>query len=107
MSRAGLKGQSTLEYVILLGFVIAALIAMGIYMKRGSQGQLRRASDQVGEQYEAGETTSNYIATTNVNQYQSVGLTGTGQTHTEINHDVRTKTGNELVPELPALNSTQ
>ncbi len=105
MSRAKLKGQSTLEYVILLGFVIAALIAMGIYMKRGSQGQLRRASDQVGEQYEAGQTTSHYAATTNVNQYQSVGVEGVGQTHTEVNYDVRTKSGNEVVPELPALNS--
>lgn len=66
------KGQSTLEYVILTGFVVAALIAMGTYMKRGVQGKLRESTDQVGEQYEAGKTTSEYRTTTHLRQTEKV-----------------------------------
>jgi hypothetical protein len=104
MLRAKIKGQSTLEYVILLGFVVAALIAMGIYMKRGSQGQLRRATDQVGEQYEAGTTNSHYEQLTNIDQTETVGSPslGIGHTQTNVKWDVREKSGNETVPELPA-----
>ena len=58
------KGQSTLEYVILTGFVVAALIAMGTYMKRGVQGKLRESTDQVGEQYDPTKTFTSYTTTT-------------------------------------------
>ncbi|MFH1191178.1 MAG: hypothetical protein V1670_03170 [Candidatus Omnitrophota bacterium] len=43
--------QSTLEYAVLIACVAAALIAMQIYMKRGTQGRLRQAGDEIGEQY--------------------------------------------------------
>ena len=45
------KGQSTVEYAVLGVVVIAALLAMQVYMKRGVQGKLHDASDQVGEQF--------------------------------------------------------
>ena len=54
------KGQSTLEYAMIIAVVVAALLAMNIYMKRGVQGKLRESIDSVGEQYDAGEVTSKY-----------------------------------------------
>jgi len=99
MSCAKLKGQSTLEYVILLGFVIAALIAMGVYMKRGTQGQLREAADRVGQQYEAGKTTGLYTVETDMVQHES--LRGGGHITTDISKNVQSKTGGETVVGLP------
>lgn len=52
------RGQSTLEVAVLMVVVIAALLAMQMYMRRGTQGKLREMSDQVGEQYEP--TAANY-----------------------------------------------
>jgi len=77
------KGQSTLEYVILTGFVVAALIAMGTYMKRGVQGKLRESTNDIGEQYEAGKTTSHYKTTTYINQTQ--GMETGGKTTVKLN----------------------
>lgn len=39
------KGQSTAEYAIVIGLVIAAAVGMQVYVKRGIQGKVRDASD--------------------------------------------------------------
>ncbi|MCK9431012.1 MAG: hypothetical protein M0R17_13635 [Candidatus Omnitrophica bacterium] len=92
------KGQSTLEYVILLGFVVAALIAMGVYMKRGAQGRLRESTDQIGEQYDARNTTSEYTTVTHLKQTENVKKTGESTVEIESPSDnVQTKTGWEKV----------
>ncbi|MDD4910624.1 MAG: hypothetical protein PHR44_08130 [Candidatus Omnitrophica bacterium] len=52
------KGQSTLEFAILIVVIIGALIAMQTFIKRGYQGRLRSASDDMGEQYSPGYTQS-------------------------------------------------
>ncbi|MDD4910623.1 MAG: hypothetical protein PHR44_08125 [Candidatus Omnitrophica bacterium] len=52
------KGQSTLEFAILIVVIIGALIAMQTFIKRGYQGRLRSASDDMGEQYSPGYTKS-------------------------------------------------
>lgn len=51
------NGQSTLEYAVLIVVMVAALMALKIYMGRGVQGKLRESVDQIGEQYSAGTTT--------------------------------------------------
>ncbi len=51
------KGQSTLEYAVLVVVIVAALLAIKIYMGRGVQGKLRESVDQIGEQYSAEDTT--------------------------------------------------
>ncbi|OGX06009.1 MAG: hypothetical protein A2Z88_05980 [Omnitrophica WOR_2 bacterium GWA2_47_8] len=48
------KGQSTLEYVILIVVIIGALIAIQVYLKRGIQGRMRQAADDIGDQFSAG-----------------------------------------------------
>lgn len=42
------RGQTTLEYVCLIGIAAAALITMLVYMGRGFQGNVRSLSDQIG-----------------------------------------------------------
>ena len=88
------RGQSTLEYVILVGFIVAALIAMGVYMKRGVQGRFKESTDQVGQQYSPGYTTSDYTTTTNVAQTENVDA---GVTTTNITQNQQQKTGSETV----------
>jgi len=91
------RGQSTLEYVILVGFVVAALIAMGVYMKRGFQGRLRESTDQIGQQFSADHTSSNFTTTTNMAQTENVVA---GVTTTNITANTQTRTGSENVGAL-------
>lgn len=66
-------GQSTTEYAVLLAVVVAALVAMQVYIKRGIQGRIRDLSDQIAplsSHYESGKTESNYI----VNQSGNITL---------------------------------
>jgi hypothetical protein len=92
------RGQSTLEYVILLGFVVAALIAMGVYMKRGVQGKLRESSDQVGEQYSAGNTTGTY--TTTIGMTQTENMASKGAVTTVISRNTQSKAGSETIADF-------
>jgi len=50
------KAQSTLEYAVLISVVVAALLGIQIYVKRGVQGRLRSSTDQIGEQFDAKKT---------------------------------------------------
>jgi uncharacterized protein (UPF0333 family) len=98
MFRVKSKGQSTLEYVILLGFIVAALIAMGIYMKRGISGRLRTSTDQVGAQYSAKNTTGLYTVVTSTQQTEN--MAGGGKTTTSIPVNLQRKTGSETIEKL-------
>jgi hypothetical protein len=51
------RGQSIVEYAILLGVVIAALLIMQMFIKRGYQGGLKESADKLGEQFSASGTT--------------------------------------------------
>ncbi len=51
------KAQSMLEYAILLGVVISAILLMQAFVKRGVSGQLKDAADKMGDQYSATNTT--------------------------------------------------
>ena len=99
MFRHSSRGQSTLEYVILLGFVVAALIAMGVYMKRGFQGKLRESTDQIGEQYSAGKTASQYTTVNNMTQTESVSPGGVSSS---TSTSTQNRSGSETVDALSA-----
>lgn len=55
-SKNKIKGQSTLEFAILTFCIVAALVAMAVYMKRGIQGRLRQGADNIGTLYAPGAT---------------------------------------------------
>ena len=61
------RGQSTLEYAVLIVVIIGALLTIQVYMKRGIQGRLKSAADDIGDQYSDGNT--NVIKTTIKNSY--------------------------------------
>jgi uncharacterized protein (UPF0333 family) len=50
------KGQSTLEYAILVIIIIGALLSIQVYIKRGVQGRLKSAADDIGDQFSNGNT---------------------------------------------------
>ncbi|MBF0533103.1 MAG: hypothetical protein HQL23_08435 [Candidatus Omnitrophica bacterium] len=78
LNRKRKKGQSTLEYVVLIIIIIGALLSIQTYIKRAIQGRLKQASDDIGDQYSPGNT--NYAkrvsVTSNTKETQSQG-TGT------------------------------
>lgn len=52
------RGQSTLEYAVLATVIIGALLTIQVYIKRGVQGRLKTAADDIGDQYSEGNTNS-------------------------------------------------
>ena len=58
-----MKGQSTLEYAVLIIIIIGALLSIQAYIKRGVQGRLKQATDDVGDQFSVGN--QNYLRTVN------------------------------------------
>jgi hypothetical protein len=54
------QGQSFLEYVVIIAVVVAALISMKNYMRRGVEGYLRGSVDEE-QQYIPGDTTYKYV----------------------------------------------
>jgi len=58
------SAQSTLEYAMVVGCVVAALLGMQIYIKRGIEGKLKLAGDEVGEQYAPLNVQSNITTAT-------------------------------------------
>lgn len=93
-------GQSTLEYAVIITVVVAALLAIQIYIKRSVQGKLRESTDQIGEQFFANNTTiyENTSRTGTTVQEISAGVTtsysgASGQGSPET----RTVSGSETV----------
>jgi Flp pilus assembly pilin Flp len=59
------RGQTFLEYAVIIACVVAALLSMQVYIKRAIQGGLRSAINEVGEQYEPRKTTGDMATTLN------------------------------------------
>ena len=70
------RAQSTLEYAVVIAIIAAALIAMQVYIKRGIQGRMKQASDDVGSQFSPGYTNITTVTTSNVKSFENVYQTG-------------------------------
>ena len=90
------QGQATLEYAVILAVVIAALLAMQNYMKRGVQGKLRDATDQVGEQYRPANTKSAYTVHSQSTRNDTVDTDGTSKSTLKAD-EIQNKFGSETV----------
>ena len=90
------RGQTALEYVVLLVVVIAALLAAGKYFRRAKEGGIREAADQIGGQFSAAETTTDYTTVTHSKRSDAVTNTGSS-TQTFVDPETQTKTGSETV----------
>ncbi len=90
------RAQSTLEYGILIAVIVAALVAMQVYVKRGIQGRLRQASDDVGEQFSPGYTTGVTSTTSNVASTETISGGNNSITQSTSNQN-QTRSVNEQV----------
>lgn len=72
------KGQSTLEYAILVIIIIGALVTIQVYVKRGVQGRLKSSSDDIGDQFSPGNTNSIKTTATHSKSQQLVGVDASG-----------------------------
>ncbi|MFH0791210.1 MAG: hypothetical protein V2A64_06215 [Candidatus Omnitrophota bacterium] len=72
------KGQSILEYTILLCIIMSALLIMQVYIKRCYQGKLKHDADSVGQQYSPRHTTSTTTNNTNITTTSCTGGTCKG-----------------------------
>jgi hypothetical protein len=83
------KGQSTLEYAILIIIIIGALLSIQVYIKRGVQGRLKSATDDIGTQFSVGNT--NVIMTITTDSKSSETFIS-GETKSLLLEDEKTTT---------------
>ncbi|MDP8259867.1 MAG: hypothetical protein P9L96_02535 [Candidatus Gygaella obscura] len=57
------KAQTIIEYAVFVAFLVAAVIAIQVYFKRGVQGRIRQTADEIGSQYDPENTISNWQTT--------------------------------------------
>jgi len=86
------KGQSTLEYAVLIVIIIAALLAMNQYIKRGLQGRLKSSTDDIGDQFSPGNTNVTKRVFTASNTSEQFGVAGIGVQSTVLNSRELTRT---------------
>ncbi len=91
------RGQSFVEYTLMIGVVVAVLLAMGTLYRRAIQGAVKLVADQIGNQNRADQpggeqgylVLSNTITRTStaVDRIEEPGVVGfdfrKGLTHTE------------------------
>jgi len=104
------RGQTTIEYAAVIAVVVASLLVMQIYMKRGFSGKLRAAADAVSEPYAPKETTgtitlrtsSDVVTTSTLFKDEPLGggRTGDVMKTTTVSVETATRRGKESVGPL-------
>ena len=89
------KAQSTLEYAVLIIIVIGALLSIQVYIKRGVQGRLKSATDDIGDQFSVGNT--NVITIVKVASNTREKFTVGEQNSTLLNDETTTTLGNTSI----------
>lgn len=75
--RLGRRGQSTVEYAVLLAIIISAFIAMQYYVKRAWMGRARTVTDQqIGRQWDPFAASGKSSVTTSTHQKQLLDTKG-------------------------------
>ena len=74
------RGQSILEYTVIMIIILGVMVAMKNYVKRGIQGRWKSATDDFGEQYDPQHINSYINYGTQVNSQSIVAVqNGTSQ----------------------------
>lgn len=79
------RGQSTLEYALIFTAVVAALLAISVYMTRGMQGKLKESTDSIGRQFDPGNFTNAWKTASTGTTVSNENRVAGGQTTTNIN----------------------
>lgn len=95
------RGQSTLEYAIIIAVVVGALISAQIYIKRGLMGRYKQATDDIGEQWSARASTYDYTivsssSSTETTRPHVVGSETMSMTTSRVTQE-QTRTGTEYI----------
>ena len=84
ISKTRRAGQSILEYIALVGLVVAVLVTMSTSLRRGVQGMVRMVSDQLGDQKkseqpfdETGHLVNSLTSTNMIVDKQTIDRVGT------------------------------
>jgi hypothetical protein len=100
------RGQSTVEYTILIIIVCGAFLAMNQYLKRGVQGRWKSTLDDFGDQYDPrliNSLVNHTIVSTSNSTVEMVpgsdpsGVSGYYTNRVDQTHSVETKTGSTAV----------
>ena len=89
------RGQSTLEYAVLIVVIIGALLTVQNYVKRGVQGRLKSASDDIGDQFSPGNT--NEIRHTYTSSSSNETFNAGTSNYTLLNAEVTNTTTNAAI----------
>ena len=90
------RGQSILEYTVILIIILGVMISMKDYMKRGIQGRWKSASDDFGEQYDPQFINANITYSTQANSQSIVTVENGSYGSTQGQWTGRTDTSNSL-----------
>jgi Flp pilus assembly pilin Flp len=101
----GRRGQTILEYTVILIIILGVLVAMKDYIKRGIQGRWKSSTDDMGEQYDPRTINSDINYSTQVNSVSIMTVAngsdvqgadlqqGQWTTRMDLTNSVETKTG--------------
>ena len=89
------KGQSTLEYAVLIIIIIGALLSIQVYIKRGVQGRLKQATDDIGDQFSVGNT--NVVKSKTTRSYTKETFTTGSSKTTLINDEITQDRMNSVI----------
>ena len=91
------RGQSLLEYAVLIVIILGVLVAMQNYIKRGMQGRWKTSVDDFGDQYDPRYANSlmRHTVETNSDTYISTvpDLGGYYTNRVDISNSIETKRG--------------
>jgi len=95
------KGQTILEYTVILVVILGVMIAMRDYIKRGFQGRMKTATDDIGDQYDPRYVNSTINYSTQVNSMSIVtvanavesGQHGQWTNRVDLSNSTESKTG--------------
>ena len=91
------KGQVSVEAALLFVVVIAAVIAMVLYLRRNVMGGLRSSGTQIGEQFSPLSTVNSYTRTVAGNSTEKSFANGQTDNQQDTTQD---RTGSESVETL-------
>ncbi len=99
------KGQSILEYTVIVIIILGVVIAMKDYIKRGIQGRWKSATDDFGDQYDPQAVNSSIMYATQVNSQSIVGVesdtvngvVGQWTNRVDTSNSLETKTGSTQI----------
>ena len=102
------RGQTILEYTIIVIILIGVFVAMQFYIKRGIQGRWKTSIDDLGEQYDPNLVRSKITHTVVTNSDTAIiavngiltdGTKGQWTNRIDTSSTVETKTGSTIVGE--------